>query len=68
LVEVRVFGGLSDHDTLSLRYHNPKLQQQGEGGAGAKGSELRAIRMVLSENFIIGEIPTPGPANDTVYM
>jgi hypothetical protein len=27
-----------------------KLQQQGEGGAGAKGSELRAIRMVLSEH------------------
>ena len=23
-----------------------KLQQQGEGGAGAKGSELRAIRMI----------------------
>eukprot|EP01047_Picozoa_sp_COSAG01_P008107 COSAG01_NODE_315_length_19007_cov_18.180135_8_plen_228_part_00 len=36
-----------------------KLQQQGEGGPGAEGSELRAIRMVLSENFIIGEIPTP---------
>jgi hypothetical protein len=23
LTEVRVFGGLSDHDTLLLRYHDP---------------------------------------------
>jgi hypothetical protein len=23
LAEVRVFGGLSDHDTLLLRYHDP---------------------------------------------
>jgi hypothetical protein len=25
LTEVRVFGGLSDHDTLLLRYHDPHL-------------------------------------------